>query len=157
MTTCDLQTELTAGDGYLHRCRRDGCGRSFVSTAPRHQVLCRIQPENDPSTNPHPTNPSSVAPPSLLRQAASFASAEVRWIAAGRPVRGEERVAEIFAICQACPNFRPGTSELEGSCSVCGCRLRSAAGLFNKIQMATESCPLKPPRWGAEEAPAVNV
>ena len=149
MTACDFQTELTADDRYLHRCRREGCGRTFVSTAPRHQVACRVQPEG-----------SSLASfggrsgPSLLKQAASFVSAEAKWIAAGRPIRDEERVAELFTICQACEQFRPGTSELEGSCAVCGCRLRSIGGLFNKIQMATESCPLKPPKWTAE-APVV--
>jgi hypothetical protein len=153
MQSCDLQTELTSGDQYLHRCQREGCGRTFVSSAPRHQVMCRVQPEGSAADVASSVSPP-MSSPSLFQKAASFVSAETRWIAAGRPVRSEERVAEIFSICQACERFRPGASELEGSCAVCGCRLRSTGGLFNKIQMATESCPLKPPKWTAD-APAV--
>lgn len=155
MNTCDFQTELTEGDRYLHRCRREGCGRTFVSAAPRHQMMCRTQPEGSSHAIVPSAGSSAGSAPSLLRQAASFVSAEARWIAAGRPVRSEERVAEIFAICQVCEHFRLGTSELEGSCGICGCRLRSAGGLFNKIQMATESCPLKPSKWTAE-VPALS-
>ncbi len=152
MTYCDLETELTEGDRYLHRCRREGCGRSFVSAAPRHQVMCRVQPEESMLTAMRSAKSAKRSPPSILRQAASFVSAEARWIGAGRPIRSEARVAEIFAICQACQHFRPGASELEGSCVVCGCRLRRTGGLFNKIQMATEGCPAKPPKWTPEES-----
>lgn len=152
MTYCDLETELTEGDRYLHRCRREGCGRTFVSAAPRYQVMCRVQPEGSTLTAMRSADSANRSPPSILRQVASFVSAESRWIAAGRPIRSEARVVEIFAICQACQHFRAGASELEGSCAVCGCRLRSAGGLFNKIQMATEGCPAKPPKWTPEES-----
>lgn len=150
MTYCDFQTELKAGAMYFHRCRREGCGRTFQSPAPRQRVLCRVQLEAVGQVKPARVG-SPLRPPTLVRQAASFVSAEARWIAAGRPVRSEEQVEVVFGICRTCEHFRAGATELEGSCGVCGCRLRRVGGLFNKIQMATEGCPDKPPRWAPEE------
>ena len=93
-----------------------------------------------------------ISAPSLVGKVRLFSRSQARWIAAGRPERSPERVAEIFALCQGCDQFRRGKSESEGTCRLCGCRLRREGGLVNKIKMATESCPKTPPVWRAEVA-----
>jgi hypothetical protein len=80
--------------------------------------------------------------PSLLKQMKSAGDAAAKWIAAGRPQRSEERQAEIMQICEACPHIREGKAGQW--CGVCGCWLKA------KIAVATESCPLKTPRWTAD-------
>lgn len=154
---CDFQTELDDG-GYRHVCQREGCGRVEVTRAPRHRALCRVQSDKPISGTARLIKAAGTAShprpgrPSLLRRAATFAAAELRWIAAGRPVRSVERVAELFTVCKACEHFQLGARDGEGKCRLCGCQLRRAGGLLNKIQMATESCPAQPPRWTAEIA-----
>lgn len=161
MKFCNLRTELLEDGIYRHVCQRAGCGQDYVSAAPRHRALCLVQ-NNVPSSKAQLSNDSRTpgtfkaraakSAPSFARKAISFATAEVRWLTAGRPMRNREQVAEIFAMCQACEFFRAGTIEGEGQCRLCGCCLRSAGGLLNKIRMATEGCPAKPPKWKPEVA-----
>jgi len=85
-----------------------------------------------------------------IENAVQLAKATARWVAAGSPVRSEERIREIHAICEGCDKYfeqRPGW----GKCKVCRCRL-NITGKLNKILMATESCPKIPPLWGADVA-----
>lgn len=66
----------------------------------------------------------------------NFASAMIKWAAAGCPVRTKLRIEEILAICKKCP-------ELEGRvCKKCGCQCHEKEQLLNKIALATEKCPL---------------
>lgn len=77
-------------------------------------------------------------PPSVTAQLSSYAAAVSRWLAAGRPVRSDEQVGELLAICQdnRCGKYR------DGQCLACGCRVNSSGwALANKLRMATESCP----------------
>lgn len=144
---CDFQSELIENGMYRHTCRREGCGEVYVTSGPRLRSWCRSQ------ANPIvlPTNLSApIRQPSLARRAASFAGAQSRWLTAGRPMRSVERIEELFAICQECEHFRPGATHVEGTCRLCGCRLRRVGGLLNKIQMATEGCPARPPKWEPE-------
>lgn len=84
--------------------------------------------------------------PGIVRKAWSMTGATVRWIKAGRPRRTAEQVAEVFAICKACPEFQP-RDDGNGSCGLCGCPLRQGGGVIDKISMATEGCPAEPSRW----------
>ena len=137
----DMQTEPLADGNYRHTCLRPGCGRVSITGAPRHQCDCRPRKSNRRT--------------GMSRQVASFTAAQVRWITAGRPVRSPERIAEIFTqLCRPCEHFRPGRTEDEGSCRLCGCCLRRNGGLLNKIKMATEQCPKSPPAWIAELIPS---
>lgn len=66
-----------------------------------------------------------------------------RWIKAGRPVREETEINEIFARhCESCGDYDERTS----SCNHCGCRVNtSTIAPLNKIAMRTEHCPLE--KW----------
>lgn len=79
-----------------------------------------------------------------------YGGAVKRWIAAGRPVRSDDRVRDIFErLCRPCEYFDPRRH----TCRLCGCHVRrSGSALANKIKMATERCPLRPPKW-LEEFP----
>lgn len=91
------------------------------------------------------TEETQSTEPGLLRRGASFLTAVARWKAAGSPVRSPERIEEILAICQACEHFQ------RSRCNKCGCAVnKSPNGLRNKIAMATERCPLQPPKWDVE-------
>lgn len=84
-------------------------------------------------------------PPSVTAQLSSYAAAVSRWLAAGRPVRTDEQVAGLLAICQdnRCGKYR------DGQCLACGCRVNSSGwALANKLRMATESCPKR--LWAAD-------
>ena len=150
MTTCTFRSEFVGDGRYRHVCTRPECGQTLLTAAPRFRAICRVQREQDAvqldkrlSGACAPTNRK----PGLVARAASFISAEARWLAAGRPVRDDARVAELFAVCSACEHFQPGVTDVEGRCRLCGCQLRRVGGLINKIQMATEGCPAAPPRW----------
>ena len=88
--------------------------------------------------------------PSLPMKANSYVAAVVKWIAAGRPTRSQERIDEILTtICDAKPV--PCEKFANGGCSICGCKVNAnPSALRNKLAMATEACPLDPPRWTAE-------
>lgn len=75
-----------------------------------------------------------------------YANARRRWIKAGRPVRSDERVAELLAICQACEYGGKGGKRPVKRCGICGCRINKGHFL-NKLRWATERCPKNPPNW----------
>ena len=79
-------------------------------------------------------------PPGVLAKAKALLAVEARWIAAGRPMRTADKIAAIFEICRECEHFQ-AKNERNGTCGLCGCRLKQTGGLLNKIAMATESCP----------------
>jgi hypothetical protein len=58
----------------------------------------------------------------------------------GETVSDEEKERRL-SICKSC------SQNHGGSCLKCGCILAIKCG------MATESCPLDPPKWGAPPAP----
>lgn len=75
--------------------------------------------------------------------------AQVKWIKAGRPMRSQEEILRVHAVCAGtdptsrCPEYDPSPSkENHGTCKQCGCNLSQIGGVLNKIAMATESCPL---------------
>lgn len=83
-----------------------------------------------------------------------FVKATAVWIAAGSPVRTDDEVNQLAAICGECDYFR------NGKCThaMCGCNIKTVeqerhsllglvvgAGLFNKLRRATEHCPIE--KW----------
>jgi orotate phosphoribosyltransferase len=79
-----------------------------------------------------------------------FARSVTRWMAAGRPTRTPERIAEILAdhcdkAGDRCPQYQAGR------CNACGCPINNdPTPLTNKLAMATEPCPADPPRFAAD-------
>lgn len=79
-------------------------------------------------------------PASVVSQLTGYAAAVSRWLSAGSPRRADAEVADLLAICQACPTARYDAAR--GACNKCGCRVNSSGwALVNKLRMATESCP----------------
>jgi len=81
----------------------------------------------------------------MMARIIRYGGAVKRWIAAGRPVRSDARVQEIFdTLCRPCQYF----DARRQTCRLCGCAVRRSGSAFlNKIKMATERCPLRPPKW----------
>ncbi len=138
---CDYkQTGIEEDGRFQYQCKR--CGHERVS---KHepQYIHRVCEASTPR-----------------EQLASYAQAVAQWVAAGRPVRTDERVREIFnTICKPCEWY----NEEAKSCRVCGCQIRDAEdnilgaianlipaikGFTNKLIMATQSCPKG--KWKAE-------
>lgn len=82
----------------------------------------------------------STIPATVRQKVTRYAMAVARWVAAGSPVRTDDDVATLLAICHACPTSRYDAAR--GACNRCGCKVNvSSQGLVNKLRMATESCP----------------
>lgn len=104
-----------------------------------------------------PCNPDGEPPrpvllpqePGKIQMAWNYGKAVTKWKLAGSPKRSPERVLTILNdICETCTHFVPGERP---HCGLCGCSLNDLPdGLDNKIAMATESCPAKPPKWTAD-------
>lgn len=75
-----------------------------------------------------------------------------QWKNAGKPMRSDERVAEIFDNhCKPCENYIPiPLLEDRGQCAVCTCLLSKDDDNMNKIRWATTKCPLPEPKWVEE-------
>lgn len=86
----------------------------------------------------------SQKPDGLAVRFGRYIQAINRWTAAGKPTRTDEQVESIFKSCQGCEHF----NEARSKCQLCGCYLNIGKNArFNKIRMATEHCPLDPPKW----------
>lgn len=116
------------------------CGRTVgVPVASKHVIASCLAKLSPCDRHRRPI------PPTATQRLKAYAGAMRKWIAAGRPTRSDDRVREIFeTLCRPCEHF----DAQRQTCRVCGCRVRaSGSALANKIKMATERCPLRPPRW----------
>jgi hypothetical protein len=73
--------------------------------------------------------------PPLAKRARNLAGSVARFVAAGGEIATPEERDRRMDICRGCDRF------VGGMCSECGCRLGF------KVAMATEHCPLDPPKW----------
>ena len=71
---------------------------------------------------------------------AHFTASMAAWIKAGAPLVSGEVHGLRYAQCKACPQFR------SFYCGHCKCLA------YLKTRLATESCPLLPPRWTSASA-----
>ena len=84
--------------------------------------------------------------PGIVQLGYRYTRALARWIKAGRPVRNQEEISEIYEICRQCRTLDTATN----SCKYCGCRIGNHSNpLLNKIAMATERCPVG--KWPTEK------
>lgn len=84
--------------------------------------------------------------PTFRQRIVSYRDARTRWHEAGKPVRTDEQVTDIYKnICVPCENFLKRRGG--GACKLCGCRLNLGTRI-NKLRWATESCPIG--KWEAD-------
>ena len=99
----------------------------------------------------NPKHEMRPARKTLTQKILSYSAAITRWKLAGSPTRSQEDIDRIYSICETCKFF---ANAKRPHCKLCGCSLnRSPNGLVSKIAMATESCPLDPPKWAADITP----
>jgi len=69
--------------------------------------------------------------------AVKYARALLRWVAAGRPTRTDEEVAEIVKTCERCKHYEAES----GRCKKCGCCIKTKGlTILSKSKLSTESC-----------------
>jgi hypothetical protein len=74
----------------------------------------------------------------LLPKINKYRHSRSKWIAAGRPLRGDERIAEIWDnYCFGCDNREADR------CKLCGCFIRRNGTTLNKLAWGTEACDKK--------------
>lgn len=81
-----------------------------------------------------------IAAPSMLQRVKNVSSALLRWQQAGRPVRTDEEVAAILAICAPCEFWNP-----HGNLGLGMCRHHKCGCTKSKAKLATEHCPIQ--KW----------
>ncbi len=91
---------------------------------------------------------------SHMKLVARFSTEMAKWVAAGRPFRPEATVAMIWdKFCSKCSEcILDEQNQNEGQCNICGCRIARESGkirVFNKLAVATASCPMDVPRFRA--------
>jgi hypothetical protein len=117
------------------RCLR--CDRKFPCTA-KLPLLCGCGHRHFDQSELQQVD----APPGLTQKVMTATTAYTRWIQAGRPIRDAVEVARIHStICRLCPLLKNDV------CGACGCSCTGSVSITNKIAMATEHCPLDPPKW----------
>jgi len=81
-------------------------------------------------------------------------SAEIaKWVAAGSPLRSPSVIKALYdTFCSKCTEFIKGKKPDRGKCNLCGCNINLNQTMFNKLGMATTSCPASPPKWTTEIA-----
>lgn len=78
--------------------------------------------------------------PKLTNKVMNYFAAVRKWVAAGKPVRTEQEIQEIYEKhCSKCSMF----DKERQVCNSCGCPASTnQPPLRNKLAMATEECPL---------------
>lgn len=87
-----------------------------------------------------------------LQKVIGFAISYADWASVGFPRRSAAWVAELWAICSACPHLdkEQKTPFGLGACRVCGCHVSpDPEKTVNKLVWPTEGCPLDKPKWRA--------
>ena len=74
------------------------------------------------------------------------------WIFAGRPMRSKELIKTLFkTFCKKCADFiKNKKNNQSGKCNRCGCYINTNVTMYNKLALATTSCPKQ--LWTADIA-----
>lgn len=132
----NCEFKLISSNGKLGTFACVRCNQRQVENVPIDLPIHRLCKEGDGE------------PPKTTTKIKKWSSSITKWIKAGRPQRSDAEVTRIYnEICVPCQHF------FQGSCELCGCRVNlGSISAFNKIRMATESCPIQ--KWKAEEEPS---
>lgn len=81
----------------------------------------------------------------FIKRGMKFLRAYVKWVEAGKPLRSDEYIFELYEICKACPtNKFIQKREGVGECGECDCHILRASStetIINKLAFPTEGCP----------------
>jgi len=84
---------------------------------------------------------------SFIKKGVNFARAYAKWALAGKPLRDDTYIADLFKICEGCPSkLYIRKTDTTGECDECGCHIKNVSATkdaLNKLAWPTECCP-----WG---------
>lgn len=121
------------------------CNRTVPNYGSVPKARCRASLEVPQTTTPRTT---LVKPPILSTRFYSYCSAIARWVRAGMPTRTQEQIEQVHQICLDCEYLLHKHTDKQ-KCGKCGCNISLEMSKRNKLYLATESCPLDPPKWTA--------
>ncbi len=131
-------TTLTKGE----QCS-SGCGyrlKHDYDEPPRH---------NCPAAKPRLDDMTKQLLPSITELAKNYKEERAKWIEAGKPVRTDERILEIYT--QKC---EPSDFRQSNRCGISECFVKPKGTLFNKLAWGTTKCPYeRSPFWSEETDP----
>jgi hypothetical protein len=127
---------------HVHRNCRAAMLRSTVKERmARTAKLARTRPERDAAIREANRERRQIVDEAtrrlgLIEKTKHYAAALWRWGKAGFPVRSDEEIAALVAICQGCQFQR------EETCTICGCCVSQAMpAIKSKVKMSSEVCP----------------
>jgi hypothetical protein len=135
MVLCVRAPIADCKDHGYERCVK--CGHVFTPTDPRERECGNPLSEKSP--------PSKL---NFIATGAKFLQAYAKWRASGKLCLPFEGILRRFRICSKCEEY----NDLTGQCNRCHCfinLLHDGQGM-NKLEWATEQCPLKPPKWNKQ-------
>jgi hypothetical protein len=131
MTNADLETVISRTGHERFRWLVSEENSDVVSREGYRRLVARLASGDD--------QPAPSYPP-IAEQAANAAKAAGRFVASGLKTVDKAEYERRLAICKACDQY----DAKQARCVLCGCRTKY------KLRMATESCPLDPPKWLAD-------
>ena len=87
--------------------------------------------------------PATGSYPPIPQQARNLFRTALGWVRGGFKLAPRKVRRQRLAICEACDKY----DQVQKRCRVCGCA-NSA-----KVWIASDQCPLNPPKWGAISQP----
>lgn len=120
---------------------RCGCGTCKLGRGTQGQVSvieCAVCLQTEERRASEETPEVVYDTPNLFQRGLKFSKAILTYAIAGMPNVSDEVFDRRMALCLQCPHYDAAGPR----CLKCTC------GLQVKARMATEQCPLQPPRWG---------
>lgn len=120
----------------MNKCECDGpgfCGRHRILKDETMYDLCR---KDVNIFLAYEVQTGNIEEPGIIGKAINYTTAKIAHVAAGSPIASESEQKYRLEICASCPLLQ------EGICLKCGCPVEE------KVKLATEKCPLEPPKWG---------
>jgi hypothetical protein len=157
MTDCTFTPTDTTGTYRCATCGREVVSARFSAEQLHFSCVAAKPPRLPRRSAPRPdvtAEASALAEatgdPSFVALGVRYAKALLRWGKAGCPVRTDEEVAAIVAICESAMYQNKKGEELpcydagRQTCRLCGCCVSTKGmAIRNKAKMATGHCPRK--------------
>lgn len=144
---CPTDTPCLAWDAFCEWAAEEPQDPVRIATIRNRSILAATGelPDVRPAIFRAPLDPTAPKPccdgqryPSIATQAVTAARAAARFAASGFALTSDVEIRQRLAICHGCDHYDAS----QDRCFQCGCAISL------KIKMASESCPLTPPKWG---------